>query len=180
MNIIIESENAEEYSVLCKECVAAVFKKLSLDFDAEVSLSLVSEAEIRAINLEHRGIDAVTDVLSFPLGTPEHGASAANVTCGDIALFNGICAEDFDVSPENGCRCLGDIVVCTDRAAAQAREYGHSLRRENAFLLVHSILHLLGFDHVTAEQEAVMFPLTEEILLEMGTPATGIARECEK
>ena len=156
MNIVVvseESEAAEKYAALCKNCVSAVFKRLSLDFDAEVSLSLVSESEIREINLEHRAIDMVTDVLSFPLGTPEPFAAVA---------------EDFDVSPENGCHCLGDIVLCPERAAAQALEYGHSLRRENAFLLVHSILHLLGFDHVSTEQEAVMFPLTEEILNGMG------------
>ena len=153
MKILVVSDGAGEYAALCEDCVAAVFKHLSLDFDVEVSLSVVSEFAMREINLQHRGIDGSTDVLSFPLGSPDPAAVSKN---------------DFEKSPESGCRCLGDIVICPQKSAQQASEYGHSRRREDAFLLVHSILHLLGFDHKEKGQESEMFAAAEKILADMG------------
>ena len=113
------------------------------DRPVEVSVTLVDNEAIHAMNRESRGVDRPTDVLSFP-------------------MFD----EDFD----NGELCvLGDIVLSTEQASIQAKEYGHSLKREIAFLTVHSMLHLLGYDHETSpEDEADMFRRQEEILTKMG------------
>jgi len=107
----------------------------------EVSFSFVSKDGIRRLNKEWRGIDGVTDVLSFPCG---------------------------DVNPENGRVMLGDIVICSDRAKEQAEEYGHTLEREVAFLTAHSALHLLGLDHETEGERGEMFALQEKILKSAG------------
>lgn len=110
---------------------------------AEVSVTLVDNAAIHILNRERRGVDRPTDVLSFPLFDEDYGDGE-------------YCA-------------LGDIVLSTERAAEQAREYGHSLEREVAFLTVHSMLHLLGYDHETSEEdEKDMFRRQEEILAGMG------------
>ncbi len=110
---------------------------------AEISVTLVDNAQIHRLNLERRGIDRPTDVLSFPL---------------------------FDDDYHDGeCCVLGDIVLSMERAAEQAKAYGHSLEREVAFLTVHSMLHLLGYDHeASPEDEADMFRRQEEILAAMG------------
>lgn len=123
--------------------VNAALEYEGFDRPAEVSVTLVDNAEIHALNLERRGIDRPTDVLSFP-------------------LFD----EDFG----NGEYCaLGDIVLSMERAAEQAKEFGHSLEREVAFLTVHSMLHLLGYDHETSEEdEKDMFGRQEVILVNMG------------
>lgn len=110
---------------------------------AEVSVTLVDNPQIHVLNREQRGVDRPTDVLSFPL---------------------------FDEDFHDGEFCaLGDIVLSTQQAAIQAKEYGHSLKREIAFLTVHSMLHLLGYDHETSpEDEADMFRRQDEILRQMG------------
>ena len=116
-------------------------------------MTLTDNAAIQALNLEQRGIDAPTDVLSFPmLEFDENG------NCLDNAFdFDG----DFVV--------LGDIVISCERALAQAEEYGHSFRREIAFLTVHSLLHLLGYDHVdNPEGERQMRTKQNEILNKLG------------
>ncbi len=117
---------------------------------AEVSVSIVTEEEIRSINRQFRGIDRVTDVLSFPLLTFE---------AGEVYERN----EDGEV-------LLGDIIICLQRAEEQAASYGHSLKREIAFLTAHSMLHLLGYDHMEKEEEKIMFEKQEEILQKAGIP----------
>lgn len=114
---------------------------------AEVDVTLVDDAQIKEINSEHRKINDSTDVLSFPLG--ENG--------------------EYDVNPETGALQLGDIVISVEHAYYQADLYGHSLRREFAFLTVHSMLHLLGYDHVNGGiEEMQMREKEEEILKELG------------
>jgi len=113
--------------------------------DVEVSLSFVDDAEIEALNREHRGIDSPTDVLSF-----------SQIEGEELAL------------PEGEARLLGDIVISLQRCQDQALEYGHSFDRELAFLVAHGMLHLLGFDHQTPEEESAMMAVTEEILGGMG------------
>lgn len=131
---------------------------LDLPVEVEVSLNVVSAEEIRAINAEQREIDKVTDVLSFPmLDFPYPLAQEAFEEEAAMAI-----------NPESGKVFLGDIILCHDRAAEQAKEYGHSLQREIAFLIVHSILHLLGYDHMTEEEEKEMFGKQEEILQSLG------------
>ena len=116
---------------------------------AEVDVTLVNDEEIKVINNEHRGIDSATDVLSFPLGE------------------NGI----YDINPATNSYMLGDIVISVDHAIHQADLYGHGLEREIAFLTVHSMLHLLGYDHVNGGLEQTIMREKEEKVLE----ALGLA-----
>jgi probable rRNA maturation factor len=117
----------------------------------EVTVTITDDEKIRYLNHVNRGIDRSTDVLSFPLG--EDG--------------------NFDINPETGGVMLGDMVISFPHAVRQAFEYGHSLERECAFLAVHSMLHLLGYDHETGEaDERIMNEKTEAIL-----KTAGYARE---
>ena len=105
--------------------------------------------QIREINKEQRNIDMVTDVLSFPLG--ENG--------------------QYDKNPETGASMLGDVVLSVERAIEQAEQYGHSLQREIGYLTVHSVLHLLGYDHVDGGLEAVRMREKEEaVMASVGLP----------
>lgn len=136
-----------------KVCDAALEYE-GCDFDAQISITLTDDEGIREINREHRDIDRPTDVLSFPMLEFDEN--------GDII------DNEFEYD-EDGRIMLGDIVISLERAAAQAEEYGHSPQRELAFLCVHSMLHLLGYDHVnSAEEEAVMFGKQEDILGTLG------------
>lgn len=127
-------------------------------YSCEVSLTLTDEESMRALNLETRGIDRVTDVLSFPMFQYTVPGRTEEAESDRAGSFN----------PDSGALILGDIVICPARAAAQAEEYGHSTKREFAFLVAHSMLHLLGFDHMTAEQEEEMTARQEEILNSAG------------
>lgn len=118
----------------------------------EVSVSFVGEEEIRELNKEYRNNDNVTDVLSFPaVENPDRGV--INVE-----------EHAADLNPETWLLNLGDIIICLPRAKVQAKEYGHSLKREVAFLALHSLLHLLGYDHMIPEDEQQMTALQTEIL----------------
>ena len=107
---------------------------------SEVSLSIVDDREMHELNLRYRGVDRTTDVLSFPLE---------------------------EERPKEPC-LLGDIVVSAPQAVRQAGEYGHSLLREMSFLVVHGTLHLLGYDHVTPDEDEEMQRLQEEVLAALG------------
>ncbi len=136
---------------LIEKCTRAALAEEEIDEDAQVSVTLVDNEAIREINREHRDIDRATDVLSFPLGDE----------------------DSFDTDPETGAILLGDIVISLERAAEQAKEYGHSFYREVAFLITHSLFHLLGYDHVDSEEdEKLMFSKQEKVL-----EALGITRE---
>jgi probable rRNA maturation factor len=110
----------------------------------EISLTLVDAEEIQTLNREYRDKDQVTDVLSFPL------------------------YESPDQIPTEGTALLGDIVICLSRAEEQASEYGHSLERELAFLFVHSMFHLLGFDHEDPQDTRAMREAEESVLAALG------------
>lgn len=136
-----------------RQVIGAALEYEGCDFDAEVSVTIVDNETIREINRDNRDIDAATDVLSFPMLYFDEN--------GDII------DSDFDTDGE--CILLGDIVISAERAEEQAKEFGHSLRRELAFLTVHSMLHLLGYDHVDdPEGEKIMFSKQEEILNKLG------------
>lgn len=137
--------------LLIRKCCQAVLKAENFQGDAEVSVSFVSNAEIRQLNRVYRDKDKSTDVLSFPLGE------------------NGV----YDVNQETGAYLLGDVVISMETAVKQAHIYGHSLEREVGFLTVHSMLHLLGYDHETSPLEAAKMHEKEEIILE----SLGISRE---
>lgn len=118
---------------MMREAIRATLFYEGFDFDAELSVTLCDKPYIHEKNLEFREKDAPTDVLSFPMYTRE---------------------ELEDIAPEAGeCLPLGDIVLCLERAAEQAEELGHSFLREVAFLTVHSVLHLLGYDHELSPEE---------------------------
>ena len=156
--IIIENEQEkQEISAEIEETIRQVVLKTleyeNCDFDAEVSVTIVDNETIRKINNEQRGIDRVTDVLSFPMLYFDEN--------GDII--------DSEYDSDGGMLLLGDIVISAERAMEQAHEFGHGFRREIAFLTVHSMLHLLGYDHVDdPEGERIMFGKQDEILNELG------------
>lgn len=147
-------EITEEINDVIKKAIEASLQYENCDFDAELSVTIVDNEEIREINNEHRGIDKATDVLSFPILEFDEDGNA--IEC------------DFDFS-ENDTVMLGDIVISAERAMEQAKEFGHSFIREMAFLTVHSMLHLLGYDHVDdPEGEAEMIRKQKEILDGLG------------
>ncbi|MBR3621397.1 MAG: rRNA maturation RNase YbeY [Clostridia bacterium] len=129
--------------MLVRRCCNAVLQCESFDGDAEVSVTFTDDRRIRELNREYRNIDKATDVLSFPLG--ENG--------------------EYDLNHDTGAKLLGDIVISMDHARAQSEEYGHSLEREIGFLTVHSMLHLLGYDHVNGGLEEVRMREKEETVL---------------
>ena len=135
----------EDFERLIEDCTRAALDEEEISDDAEVSVTLVNNARIREMNAEFRDIDRETDVLSFPMGD-----------------------EEFEVDPDTDAILLGDIVISLEKAQAQAEEYGHSFRREVAFLITHSLFHLLGYDHTTPEEEAEMFARQERVLEKLG------------
>ena len=141
-------EITEEFEKLFNDVVKESLRYEEFDPECEVSLSIVSNDEIQEINKQFREIDAPTDVLSFPLLTFEEG-------------------EQADVN-ENNEIMLGDIIISIDKAKAQAEEYGHGLKRELAFLTAHSMLHLMGYDHMEEEEQKEMFKKQDDILNNLG------------
>ncbi len=130
--------------LLVRRCCNAVLVNEHFVGSAEISVTFVDDEEIQQLNFKHRGIDASTDVLSFPLG--ENGK--------------------YDINNDTGAQMLGDIVISLEHAVSQAKAYGHSMEREISFLTVHSMLHLLGYDHANGGLEAVRMREHEETVLE--------------
>ena len=143
----------KELKDLIKAAAAATLKYMDFRKDVEISVMLTDNDGIQALNAMHRNIDRPTDVLSFPMFEYNE---------------DGEIIEDYAEFNEMGDLCLGDIVISLERAQEQAEEYGHSFVREVTFLTVHSMLHLLGYDHMTPEDEEEMFGYQNEILEEMG------------
>ena len=144
--------------LLIKRCCSAALAYENFDKLAEISVSLTDNESIRELNAAYRNKDSATDVLSFPMG--EDGV--------------------YDVNEETGASILGDIVISMERAVEQANMYGHSLEREMGFLTVHSMLHLLGYDHEQGGIEArIMREKEEAILNELGLSRdeTFVSRE---
>ena len=137
--------------LLIRRCCQAVLITEKFKRDTEVSVSFINNKEIRDLNRIYREKDKSTDVLSFPLG--ENG--------------------NYDINAETGYVMLGDIVISLETAIKQAENFGHSLEREIGFLTVHSMLHLLGYDHETSTLEARIMREKEEAVLEK----LGISRD---
>lgn len=138
--------------MLVRRACNAVLNLENFDGSAEVNVNFVDDEKIQKLNAKFRNIDKPTDVLSFPLGD------------------NG----KYDVDPETGFQMLGDIVISVDHAMKQAERFGHSLQREIGFLTVHSMLHLLGYDHVNGGLEAVRMREKEEtVLTQLGLKTNG-------
>ena len=146
-----------EYEELAKKVVQKVLDMEGCPYDAQVNLVLTDNEEIQRVNTEFREIPAPTDVLSFPMIPFE--------TPADYAIVE----EDesyFDLDTDELLR--GDIMISEDKVFAQAEEYGHSVTREFCFLVAHSMLHLLGYDHMTPEEAVVMENKQRTALDELG------------
>ncbi len=136
----------KEYQKLVKEAAGAVAKEHKLAKNCQVSITIVDDATIKEINREYRGIDKVTDVISF-------------------ALDEG---EQPEIIGDNQPDLLGEIVLCLQKAISQAKEYGHSTQRELCYLTVHGMLHLLGFDHIKKADKTLMREQEEKIMTILG------------
>jgi len=149
LNIPLSGRQAD----LLKEIITYTVKTEAGSEAFEVSLTITNNQQIRQLNKEYRNIDRETDVLSFPLldfdGYTEQEQSYT---------------DEENIDPETGNVLLGDIVLSYEKAVAQADEYGHSVERELCYLCVHSVLHLLGYDHLKEEDKALMRAREEEIL----------------
>lgn len=142
---------------LIRRCIRAVLLLEQVPFRCKVSVTVTDNETIRAINREHRGIDAATDVLSFPLLDWHDG--------------KGALPARWDYDPDSHCVELGDVVLSYERAAAQAEQFGHSVERECGYLTVHSALHLLGYDHVDdAARRRNMRRREEAVMTALGLP----------
>ena len=143
MNITVDGENLPKQAMLDKIEEAA---KICLELEevdsnlTEISLTFVDMEEIQNLNREYRGIDSVTDVLSFPQ------------------------FESKDEFPETGEIIMGDVVICTEKAMLQAEEFGHSPEREIIYLFTHSLLHLMGYDHMEEDEKRIMRQKEEAVM----------------
>lgn len=142
---------------LAKEVAEKVLEMENCPYEASVNLVLTDNEEIKRVNTEFRNILAPTDVLSFPMIPFEAPAD-----------YRIVEEEDsyFDLDTDE--LLLGDIMISAEKAAAQAKEYGHSVKREFCFLVAHSMLHLLGYDHMTPEDASVMEKKQADALEELG------------
>ena len=146
-----------EYEKLANDVISFTLDHEDFPYESEVNLTLTDNDGIHEINKMYRQIDRPTDVLSFPMLSYEKAGN-----------FSGL-EEDYDdnFNPDTGEILLGDIVISVDKVLEQAENYGHTPRREYAFLIVHSMLHLFGYDHMTPEEAAQMEAKQRQILEEM-------------
>ena len=145
--------------MLVRRCCNAVLRMEKFPYSAEISVTFVDNHEIRKLNAEYRNKDIETDVLSFPMGE------------------NGV----YDENHATGAKILGDVVISIPKALEQAQLYGHSFEREVGYLTVHSVLHLLGYDHENGGLERVRMREKEEYVIdELGLPSSGAYSYGEK
>ncbi len=138
--------------MLVRRCCNAVLRMEKFGAPAEISVTFVNNEQIHELNKQYRGKDVPTDVLSFPMGE------------------NGV----YDVNHSTGAKVLGDIVISMEKAVEQAERYGHSLEREVGYLSVHSMLHLLGYDHENGGIQRVHMREKEELVMtQLGLPGTS-------
>ena len=161
--IVINYDTNEKYSFkfdyknLSKKISKRVFEIEDLDYDFSYNLSIVGKNVIKRINKEQRGKNQTTDVLSFPnieFKKPSSFRPYIKNDVYDISILDLTTKTIF----------LGDVVMCYDKIISQSIEYNHSIKREFSFLLVHSLLHLLGYDHIDIRDEKKMFKKQDEIL----------------
>ena len=161
MRLFLEDEGALDlklpYEELATKVADAVLDYEKCPYEAQVELLLTMNEEIRQMNLEFRGIDRATDVLSFPM--TEFPSPA------DYAYLD---TDDSSFDPETGELMLGNIVISKERAKEQAEEYGHSETRELAFLVAHSMFHLFGYDHMSIPEAEEMEELQKNLLEKLG------------
>lgn len=148
---IIDEDNliSEKNKSLVFEILDFAAKSEKIDTNkTELSVSFVGLEEIHSINKEYRGIDRPTDVISFAL--------------------NDKTEDEIEIIGGDETNYLGDIIICVEKIEEQAKEYNHSFERELGFLTVHGFLHLLGYDHMTEDEEKIMFSKQNKILEEYG------------
>lgn len=162
MSVSIEFEYERQYSFDVKETIEKVILQaldyVSCPYECSINVLLTNDDSIHEMNREYRDTDRATDVLSFPMLEYDTPADFSFV-------------EDDPESyadPDSGELVLGDIVISLERMEAQAKEYNHSLRRELAFLVAHSMLHLCGYDHMEEGEREIMEQKQEEILRQLG------------
>ena len=159
MNDQDKKEITYKLKMLMRSSIVTSLAYEGFNNDCQVSLTFTDNEGIRRLNSEYRGIDAPTDVLSFPLIDFEGGDEPP--------------AEESEIM-------LGDIVISLERAEEQAREFGHSVERETAFLCVHSMLHLLGYDHETSEEDDRDMRTRQRVIMElMGLAVASSAEDGE-
>ncbi|MBL7575186.1 probable rRNA maturation factor [Peptoniphilus asaccharolyticus DSM 20463] len=146
MEILFDDRQDDVYldeagNELIKKAVKETLNYLEIDDEVTVSISFVTAEEIQTLNRDFRGVNKITDVLSFPL------------------------EDEFDIHPI----MLGDVVINTKRVLEQAEEFGHSNEREIAYLTVHSVLHLLGYDHMEDDEKKEMREIEEAVMQKLGT-----------
>lgn len=152
----IEFETDFDKEQTAKDVVEHILDKEKCPWDVEVDILITDSEEVKEYNREYRDIDKTTDVLSFP-----------NIDWEAPADYENVDEEEFNCSsfnPETGLPILGEICLNKDRIISQAGEYGHSVKREFAFLIAHSILHLLGYDHMEDDEAKVMEEKQKEYL----------------
>ena len=157
MTLLFEEEGELKLDLSCEELALEVIEA-ALDYEAcpyeaEVNLLLTMNEEIREMNRNFRQIDKATDVLSFPM-----------IDYDNAGDFDFLETADEYFHPESGELMMGDIVISKEKLIAQAEEYGHSVKREYAFLIAHSMLHLMGYDHMEDNERIVMESKQKEIL----------------
>ncbi len=161
MTVNYYNETDRDYDFDEKEAALSIVEKtldvMDFPYEATVDITLVDNNAIHELNLQNRNIDSPTDVLSFPMIEYE---SAGN--------FDTIGDQDDVFDPDTDEAMLGDIILSYEKIDEQAKEYGHSQFREFAFLITHSMLHLLGFDHMEDEERLVMEEWQRKILDELG------------
>lgn len=138
---------------LCRRAIKATLQEEGITVPIQISVLVSDDKGIQEINREYRNKDAATDVISFPTATYIPGSFRA---------------KEEDIDAETECLHLGDIILSSERAVAQAKEYGHDMTREIAFLMVHATLHLLGYNHEKPEDQAQMRLREEKILSSLG------------
>ncbi len=168
MTSYVENETDVEFGFDVKEVLDAVMAQvLNLEncpYEAQVNLLITDDQGIHEFNKEYRQVDSPTDVLSFPMIAFEKAA--------DFSVAEADEADYFD--PESGELLLGDIIISADKVKEQARKYGHSVKREFAFLVAHSMLHLCGYDHMVEEEANVMEQKQEKVLSILGIKRDSI------
>ncbi|MEE0264531.1 MAG: rRNA maturation RNase YbeY [Acutalibacteraceae bacterium] len=137
--------------MLVRRCCHAVLQLENFKGIAEISVTFVDNEEIHKLNLQYREKDMPTDVLSFVMS--ENGA--------------------YDIDPKTGAQILGDVVISMEKAVEQAERYGHSLQREVGYLTAHSVLHLLGYDHMENMERIRMREKEEKVMSQLGLPASS-------
>lgn len=153
----VEVDFQFDYAELAQRVVDFCLDYVAFPYEAEVNLTLTDNEGIHAINKEFREIDRPTDVLSFPMLSYE--------TPGEFSFLDDEDSDDFN--PDTGEALLGDIVISIQKVYEQAESFGHSVEREYAFLITHSMLHLFGFDHMEENEAKVMEDKQKDILNKM-------------